>query len=337
MSKKTSSRSALTASVISLALCFLMLLGTTFAWFTASTSTIVNTITSGTLKIDLVDGTGDDATSLVGKTLDFVDETGAVIEDALWEPNCTYTVQDVYVKNTGNIDLKFKIEVLGMTGDDGLADVITWTVDGAEVGDTTYSIPAGETYSTAISLTGTMDKNAGNRYMDKTADGVAIAVYATQDDPEAEFEEVVGIIKELDPSEAEGVTLDTAYTMTTTENAPEAKYADWNADFVISFDQDVAAGAVTLAGSYAAWNNGTWESFQNPDAIAAGEELRLLEGSRGAYITYNEICENVIDFSCGAASDVAGLTMTVELRLFERVNGVETGNYVTAGTYTYTF
>ena len=167
MFKKTSSKSAVTASVISLALCFVMLIGTTFAWFTASTSTMVNTLKSGELKIDLVDANGD---TLVGKTLDFIDtETGAVIEDALWEPNCSYTVQDVYVKNTGNVDLKFKIDVLGISGDEGLDDVITWTVDGVNIEGTTYSLAAGETYSEAIALTGTMDKNAGNQYMDKTA------------------------------------------------------------------------------------------------------------------------------------------------------------------------
>ena len=338
MSKTTSSKRAFAASVVSLALCFVMLLGTTFAWFTASTSTLVNTITSGNLKIDLVDGTGEDASSLVGKTLSFVDASDAAItDDVLWEPNCTYTVQDVYVKNTGNVDLKFKIAVLGIAGDDSLADVITWTVDGIDIDTAEFELEAGETYSSAISLTGTMDKNAGNRYMNKTSEGVAIAVYATQNDVEAEYAEVVGLIKELDTSEITGVALDTAYTLTTTDNAPEAAYADWDADFVVTFDQDIAAGAVTLAGAYDEWNNGAWVSFQNPVPLEAGTEFRLLKDSRGSYITYEEVCERVNNFSCGAASDVSGLTMTVELRLYEGHNAAETGEYITAGTYTYTF
>lgn len=335
MFKKTSSKSAVTASVISLALCFVMLIGTTFAWFTASTSTMVNTIKSGELKIDLVDANGD---TLVGKTLDFIDtETGAVIEDALWEPNCSYTVQDVYVKNTGNVDLKFKIDVLGISGDEGLADVITWTVDGINIEGTTYSLAAGETYSEAIALTGTMDKNAGNQYMDKTADGIAIAVYATQDDAEAEFEEVAALVKELDVDEIDGVDLDTAYTFTPVAGAPEDKYASWNADYVISFNQAVAADTVTLAGAYDAYNDGQWIAFSNPE-LAEGEEFRLLESyNGGTYITYGECCNDVGAFNCGAASDASGLVMTVELRLYERVNGAETGEYVTAGAYTYAF
>jgi predicted ribosomally synthesized peptide with SipW-like signal peptide len=334
MLKKTSSKSAVTASVISLVLCFAMLIGTTFAWFTASTSTIVNTIKSGELKIDLVDENDE---TVVGKTLNFVDAEGNVIDDALWEPNCSYTVEDVYVKNTGNVDLKFKIDVIGISGDEGLADVITWSVDGVNIEGTTYSLAAGETYSTAIALTGTMDKDAGNQYMNKTADGIAIAVYATQDDDEAEFEEVVGLIKALDVDEITDVDLDTAYTFTTTDDAPEAKYADWNADYVISFNQAVAANTVTLAGSYAAYNDGQWLSFNNPE-LAEGEEFRLLANfNGGTYITYEEVCNNVGTFNCGAASDVDGLVMTVELRLYERSGSTETGNYVTAGIYTYAF
>ena len=315
MLKKTSSKSAVTVSVISLVLCFAMLIGTTFAWFTASTSTIVNTIKSGELKIDLVDA--NDKT-VVGKTLNFIDtETGDVIADALWEPNCSYTVQDVYVKNTGNVDIRFKIDVIGISGDEGLADVIDWTVDGVDIDGNTYSLAAGETYSTAIALTGTMDKDAGNQYMNKTADGIAIAVYATQDDDDAEFEEVVGLIKELNVDDIEGVDLDTAYTFTTAENAP----------------------AVTLAGSYEAYRNGEWIPFTNP-ALAEGEEFRLLKNfNDGTYISYEEVCNNVGTFNCGAASDVDGLVMTVELRLYETDGSYtnETGDYATAGIYTYTF
>ncbi len=331
MFKKTSSKSALTASVISLALCFVMLLGTTFAWWSTSTSSLVNTVKSGNLYIDLVDDSNE---TLVGKTLSFVGVNDG--EEVLWEPGCSYTVEDVYLKNTGTCDIKYKINVIGIDGDSELADVITWTVNGAEATSFEGKLASGEK-SAAIKLAGSMDKNAGNRYMNKTADGIAIAVYATQDNDEATYAEVVGLIQELDVSEVTDVALDTAYTLKTVAGAPEAEYADWNADFVVSFDQDIDAGAVTLAGAYDEWDNGNWVSFANPAAIEAGTEFRLLKDSRNTYITYAEVCDRVNNFSCGAASDVSGLTMTVELRLFERVNGVETGEYITAGTYTYTF
>jgi len=208
MLKKNSSKSAVAASVISLALCFVMLLGTTFAWWSASTSSLVNTVKSGNLYIDLVDSSD---TTLVGKTLAFVDAG----EDTLWEPGCSYTVEDVYLKNTGTCNIKYKISVIGVDGDNELADVITWKIDGQDATTFEGRLASGET-TDAIKLTGSMDKNAGNRYMDKTADGIAIAVYATQDNDEATYEEVVALIKELDemptvtPEGGNATVLDTA-------------------------------------------------------------------------------------------------------------------------------
>ena len=339
MFTKTSSKGALTASIISLVICFAMLLGTTFAWFSTAISSSVNTIKSGNLTIDLVDENDE---TLVGKTLNFVDTDGAPIEDALWEPGFGYTVQDAYVKNTGTVDVKFKIDVVGIDGDQSLVKVIDWTVNGAEATEFEGTLASGETYG-PITLAGKMQETAGNQYMNKTADGIAIVVYATQaaagDDA---YEEVAALVKELDemptvrPEGGSDVTLDTAYTFTNVAETATDEYKDWNADYVISFNQDVAAGAVVLAGQYDSWSP-DWVAFANPDAIAEGEAIRLLESYNGTYVTYEECCEYVKEFNCGAASDVAGLTMTVELRLYERVNGVETGEYVTAGTFTYTF
>ena len=335
MLKKNSSKSAVAASVISLALCFVMLLGTTFAWWSASTSSLVNTVKSGNLYIDLVDSAD---TTLVGKTLAFVDAG----EDTLWEPGCSYTVEDVYLKNTGTCNIKYKISVIGVDGDNELADVITWKIDGQDATTFEGRLASGET-TDAIKLTGSMDKNAGNKYMDKTADGIAIAVYATQDNDEATYEEVVALIKELDemptvtPEGGNATVLDTAYTFTPIPGAPEEKYAGWNADYVVSFNQAVPAGEVCLAGQYDSWS-ADWIAFNNADDIAEGTEIRLLKDTKDVYVTYEECCNLVKEFNCGAASDISGLVMTVELRLFERdASGAETGEYVTAGTYTYAF
>ena len=329
MRKTNSSKKAFTASVISIVLCFVMLLGTTFAWWSASASSLVTTVQSGNLSIDLVD---DADASLIGKTLSFVDADGVALEETLWEPGSSYTVEPLYIRNTGTSNIKYIVEVIGISGDNDLASVINWEVEGAETGSTEYHLASGEK-SEAIVLTGTMDENAGNRYMDLKADGIAIAVYATQDNENATYEQVVALVKEL---EDKPDNLDAAFTFIPVPGAPEDKYADWNADYVISFDRDIAAGDVYLAGQYDAWSD-EWVGFSNPEAIAAGEEIRLVESSQGAYVTYDECCNIVKEFNGGAASDVSGLTMTVELRLFERVNGVETGEYVTAGTYTYTF
>ena len=58
MSKKTT-RKAMLTSVVALVICFAMLVGTTYAWFTDSVSSVGNKIKAGTLDIDLYqfDGT----------------------------------------------------------------------------------------------------------------------------------------------------------------------------------------------------------------------------------------------------------------------------------------
>ena len=50
---KSMTKRTLILSLASLVLCFTMLLGTTFAWFTDSVTSTGNKIASGTLKVDL--------------------------------------------------------------------------------------------------------------------------------------------------------------------------------------------------------------------------------------------------------------------------------------------
>ena len=51
--KKNSTKRALITSVVALFLCFTMLLGTTYAWFTDSVSSANNIIKAGNLDIEL--------------------------------------------------------------------------------------------------------------------------------------------------------------------------------------------------------------------------------------------------------------------------------------------
>ena len=52
MKRTQKTRRALVASVVSMAMCCALLLGTTFAWFTDSVTNTGNVITAGNLKID---------------------------------------------------------------------------------------------------------------------------------------------------------------------------------------------------------------------------------------------------------------------------------------------
>lgn len=142
-------------------------------------------------------------------------------------------------------------------------------------------------------------------------------------------------------------------TMETPEQGAESDYATWHADFVVTFDNDVLTGTAGLAGQYDFWGL-DWVGFQafdvnttdGVDGIPANMACRLLAG-KGVTISYEELCRDVKTFNCGVF-DVgganAGTTMTVELRLYEAPDSgttgpvdVETGNYITIATYTYTF
>lgn len=102
MKTKQSTKHALWASVTAIALCMVMLVGTTFAWFTDTASTGVNRIEAGNLKIKLM--YSKDMTSWVEATAD----TPLFDDNALWEPGYT---QIAYLKvvNTGSLALKYDV------------------------------------------------------------------------------------------------------------------------------------------------------------------------------------------------------------------------------------
>ena len=176
---KTTKRALLT-SAFSMIICVAMLIGTTFAWFTDSASTAVNKIQAGTLEIQLLDASG---LSVEGRALEWKTADNRAQGDILWEPGCTYELEPVTVKNTGNLALKYKVVISGINGSAKLNEVIEWTINGADV-DTEYSL--GVNGSETITIKGHMKEEAGNEYQGLSIDGIGITVYATQDTVEAD-------------------------------------------------------------------------------------------------------------------------------------------------------
>ena len=194
--KLKSKKSALLLSFTSLLLCFAMLAGSTFAWFTDTATTGVNKIVSGNLKVDIV---GADSDSHIS-TLNFTKAAGAQGEAFLWEPGCRYLTEGFRIANNGNLALKWKAQVnkdnivngkVVDTAKDGvsLLDVIDFYVvtkaaDGTEtavaienfVGNLTKGAKSDVYY-----IKGVMQTTAGNDYQNLTLDGITITVYATQD------------------------------------------------------------------------------------------------------------------------------------------------------------
>ncbi len=175
MNSAKSTRRALTSSLIALVLCLTMLMGTTFAWFTDTANVSVNTITSGNLKIKLVDA--DDGKTAVSD-LKFENSKGET--NILWEPGATFNTNAFKVVNDGSLALKFKVVVTGIEGDTGLLKVIDFKLVGPEGVKDEVSLGVGET-SGAYYISGTMDTAANNDYQGLELTGISITVYATQD------------------------------------------------------------------------------------------------------------------------------------------------------------
>ena len=179
MNESTKTKKALRGSLFALFLCIILLIGTTFAWFTDTASTGVNKIQAGNLDVELQynhNGTWENAE---GQTLDFQKAAGKESEAILWEPGCTYKLPEIRVINKGNLALKYTMKVTGVEGDQKLNEVIDWTIDDKALTDTEGNLKANET-SNPMTIQGHMQESAGNEYQGLSIDGISITVYATQ-------------------------------------------------------------------------------------------------------------------------------------------------------------
>ncbi len=200
MSTKKATKRALLTSILAICLCLVMLIGSTFAWFTDTASTNVNQIVSGTLDVDIVTP-DDNHTSLTGanaEKLKFVKNADAPTTEAvLWEPGCTYVTEGFQIANKGNLALKWKAEVNKGTTEANaknadLLQVIEFSVvtekseTATPINEFVGKLAAGTnsvpTYSNdTYYIMGHMKEEAGNDYQGLTLDGISITVYATQD------------------------------------------------------------------------------------------------------------------------------------------------------------
>ena len=172
---------ALLTSVMALVMCVVMLVGTTFAWFTDTASTAVNKIQAGNLKVDLEMQKPDGSwVSAEGQTLTFKTKDNRAADKILWEPGCRYELPELRVVNKGNLALKYKIQITGIQGDAKLNKVIDWEITGTEVSEDGYAHLAANAFK-EIKIKGVMQTTAGNEYQGLSIDGIGITVYATQD------------------------------------------------------------------------------------------------------------------------------------------------------------
>lgn len=186
MTKNQSTKRAFCSSVAAVVICVAMLIGTTFAWFTSTASTGVNKIESGTLKVDIVDAAGE---SIQNKTMSFVNKNESA--NILWEPGATFHTPVFQIKSLGNLALKYKLILNGVTGTNKLLEVLKFSVvkpTGEAIdlnsfeGHLTKETPLSEEFY----IQGTMDPAAGNEYQGLELNGLGITVVATQDTVETD-------------------------------------------------------------------------------------------------------------------------------------------------------
>ena len=191
-------RKQLLFSFVSLMLCFSMLLGTTYAWFTDSVTSVDNIIKSGNLDIAMY--WNEDLSDTWNNVEDPNHQN--IFDYDNWEPGYT-EVRYVKIVNEGNLAFKYVMDILPLGTVSALANVIdVYYVEEptAPITDRT-ALPArvgtlaeviagrlptggklenkGDSVTVAIALK--MRENAGNEYQDLSiGDGFSIQLMATQ-------------------------------------------------------------------------------------------------------------------------------------------------------------
>ena len=99
MSNQRFTKRALLTSLLTLVICFTMLLGTTFAWFTDSVSSGNNVIQTGNLDIEV-------QYTLDGENWANLDGATNLFQKGAWEPGHTEVVA-LKIENKGSLALKY--------------------------------------------------------------------------------------------------------------------------------------------------------------------------------------------------------------------------------------
>ena len=142
----------LITSISVIVICFTMLIGTTFAWFTDSVVNTNNIIKSGNVDIELyhkLNGAGE-FEEVNGETKLFLNKDQ---KEIVWEPGAS-TTEEFKIVNAGTLALKYEFRIKALaktTTPDGksLADILTLSVKGEEI-DNTAVFGDGYTFESSI-------------------------------------------------------------------------------------------------------------------------------------------------------------------------------------------
>ena len=203
MTTKYSTKKALISSIVVLALCFTMLVGTTFAWFTDSATSTGNIIKTGNLDVEMYYADGTEAVPTTAEGWTNVTTGGPIFNYTNWEPGYAQ-VRHIKIENKGSLALKYKVLIVADGEVTDLADVIdVYYVDPAvqvETADDLVNTTKLGTLTEALTMLGAtgsgnllagksdvvtialvMQESAGNEYMNMSIGSTfTIQVLATQ-------------------------------------------------------------------------------------------------------------------------------------------------------------
>lgn len=181
----TMKRSTL-VSLIAISLCFVLMLGATWAWFQSTVTNKNNTIAVGTFKLDVVDAEGNSIDNTADGTT-----VVPLFTATNWAPGSATEPETLTIKNMGTIPMTWKATLVSGTNavDADLAAKINVTVKQGET-TTTYKLSdllGGQALANgALATTETAEitvtiamADAGNELMGKTL-GFDIVVTADQ-------------------------------------------------------------------------------------------------------------------------------------------------------------
>ena len=180
MTNSKTTKRALLSSVITLLVCFSMLLGTTFAWFTDSVTSANNVIKSGTLDVEMHWAKGNedpDAAATVWTDA----STGAIFESDKWEPGYV-EVRHIKISNVGTLALKYQLRIAANGDVSDLSDVIdVYFVDPAvQVADRT-ALDGIAPVGTLTEVLAGMPENASGDLAAEKSDTITLALKMRED------------------------------------------------------------------------------------------------------------------------------------------------------------
>lgn len=207
MTNLKSLKRALISSVVAILVCFTMLLGTTYAWFTDTATSTGNKIVAGTLDVQLLlynEATGE-YEDISANSAPIFGEAGLAQDDlnTLWEPGKTQ-VAYLAIKNNGSLDLDYTVNISVTSFTKNLYEVMQYAITPNAMGGSTapawtngidvipgvnktqavdVQLGAGVTHYFALSVH--MQENAGNEYQGGTVN-FDINVLASQSASESD-------------------------------------------------------------------------------------------------------------------------------------------------------